>query len=158
MNQVIAQETKVEALSLYEQDIVLWVEDTVAKLKAQDFANVDLENLIEEVASVGISQRSQLLNRLIVLLEHLLKRLYVELPQDYNGWERTIRTQRRHLETLLEDSPSLKSIWSERFDRAWKSALKTVQEDYPKVTFPDRFPYASDVDTLLNQKYWEIKS
>ena len=38
-----------EALSLYEQDILLWVEDTVAKLKVRDFDQVDLENLIEEV-------------------------------------------------------------------------------------------------------------
>ena len=90
--------TNGKALSLYEQDILLWVEDTVAKLKVQDFENLDLDNLIEEVESLGISQRLQLLNRLTVLLEHLLKRLYVELPQDYNGWERTIRTQRRHLE------------------------------------------------------------
>lgn len=151
-------ETQVEALSLYEKDFLLWSEDTTAKLKARDFEHLDLENLIEEVESLSRSERSQLLNRLIVLLEHLLKRLYVPLPQDYNGWERTIRNQRRHLETLLEDSPSLKSIWSERFERAWKSALKTVQEDYPKVDFPDRFPYLTDVDTLLNKKYWEIKS
>ena len=144
--------------SLYEEDILLWSEDTAAKLKARDFEHLDLENLIEEVESLGISQRSQLLNRLIVLLEHILKRLYVESSQDYNGWERTIRTQRRHLETLLEDSPSLKSIWSERFDRAWKSALKTVQEDYPTVHFPDRFPYETDVDSLLNQKYWKVES
>ena len=147
-----------KALSLYEQDILLWVEDTVAKLKVQDFENLDLENLIEEVESLGISQRLQLLNRLTVLLEHLLKRLYVKLPQDYNGWERTIRTQRRYLENLLEDSPSLKSIWSERLDCAWKSALKAVREDYPQVSFPDRFPYATDVEALLSQKYWEIQS
>ena len=31
--------------SLYDQDILLWVEDTIAKLKAHDFANLDLENL-----------------------------------------------------------------------------------------------------------------
>jgi len=89
-----------ETLSLYEQDIVLWVEDTVAKLKAGDFANVDLENLIEEVESVGISQRSQLLNRLIVLFEHLLKRLYVNSECDYNGWDRTIRTQQMFVRNI----------------------------------------------------------
>ena len=147
-----------EALSLYEEDFLLWSEDTAAKLKARDFANVDLENLIEEVEDLGRSQKTELLSRLTRLLEHLLKRLYVHSPQDYRGWELIIRNQRTELEFLIEDSPSLRNIWSQRFDRAWKSALKTVQEDYPKVTFPDRFPYASDVDTLLNQKYWEIKS
>lgn len=77
---------------LYEQDILLWVEDTVAKLKARDFENLDLENLIEEVESLGISQKKELISRLIVILEHLLKRLYVNSPYDFNGWQRTIRT------------------------------------------------------------------
>nr|WP_019500448.1 DUF29 family protein [Pseudanabaena sp. PCC 6802] len=43
----------VKARSLYEQDILLWVEDTVAKLKSRDFQNLDIENLIEEVESLG---------------------------------------------------------------------------------------------------------
>jgi hypothetical protein len=101
--------------SLYDQDILLWVEDTVAKLKAHDFTNLDLENLIEEVESLGVSQKKELLNRLITLLEHLLKRIYVPLPNDYNGWERTIRNQRKKLEALLVEVPSLKTRWNIRF-------------------------------------------
>ena len=80
--------------SLYEKDILLWVEETVSQLKAKNFEHLDLEHLIEEVEALGISQKRELLSRLVVLLEHLLKRLYVDLPYDYNGWEKTIRTQR----------------------------------------------------------------
>ena len=36
-------------LSLYNQDILLWVEDTVAKLKAGNFHDLDIVNLIQEV-------------------------------------------------------------------------------------------------------------
>jgi hypothetical protein len=92
--------------SLYDQDILLWSEDTVAKLKARDFDHLDIEHLIEEVEALGISQKKELISRLIVLLEHLLKRLYVDLPNDYSGWERTIRTQRGELEVLLDAVPS----------------------------------------------------
>ena len=151
-------ETVTPKTSLYEQDFLLWSEETAAKLRARDFENLDLENLIEEVESLGRSDRKELLNRLVVIFEHLLKRLYVPLPEDYNGWERTIRTQRNRLIVLLKGSPSLKSIWQNNIEDAWTIALKTVREDYPKVTFPDRFPYATDVETLLNQKYWEIES
>ena len=165
MNQVTQQKRSlqthgeaVEALSLYEQDIVLWVEDTVAKLKAGDFANVDLVNLIEEVESVGVSQRRELFSRLNRLIEHLLKRLYVNSPENFNGWEQTIRHQRVELIKLLETSPSLKTQWEKNCEEAWKVALKNVKEDYLTINFPDRFPYPADVDTLLNQKYWEIKS
>ena len=87
--------------SLYEQDILLWVEDTVNKLKNHDFTNLDIDNLIEEVESLGISQKKELISRLMVLLEHLLKRLYVDLPYDYNGWERTIRNQRSEIDLLI---------------------------------------------------------
>ena len=72
--------------SLYEQDILLLVEDTVNKLKNHDFKNLDIDNLIEDVESLGISQKKELISRLMVLLEHLLKRLYVDLPYDYNAW------------------------------------------------------------------------
>jgi len=71
ISQERSSKTQVEALSLYEEDFLLWSEDTTAKLKARDFEHLDLENLIEEVESLSRSERSQLLNRLIVLLEHL---------------------------------------------------------------------------------------
>ncbi|MEY2977021.1 MAG: DUF29 domain-containing protein [Prochlorotrichaceae cyanobacterium] len=150
--------TELQKTSLYEQDFLLWSEDTVAKLRARDFENLDLENLIEEVESLGRSDRKELLSRLVVIFEHLLKRLYVQLPEDYNGWERTVRTQRTDLRFLIKSSPSLKSIWNEYVQEAWSVALETVREDYPQVTFPDRFPYSTDVETLLNQRYWEIES
>jgi hypothetical protein len=41
--------------AIYDHDILLWVESTVAKLKARDFENLDIDNLIEEVESLGIS-------------------------------------------------------------------------------------------------------
>ncbi|NEP58275.1 MAG: DUF29 domain-containing protein [Symploca sp. SIO2G7] len=140
---------------LYEQDILLWVEDTVAKLKARDFENLDLENLIEEVESLGISQKKELTSRLMVILEHLLKRLYVNSPYDFNGWERTIRTQCNNLELLLEDAPSLKTLWDASFDKAWKIALRTVREEHPQVNFPSQWPYSQQVETMLNHRFWE---
>jgi hypothetical protein len=140
---------------LYEQDILLWVEDTVAKLKARDFANLDLKNLIEEVESLGISQRKELTSRLMVILEHLLKRLYVNSPYDFNGWERTIRTQRNDFELLLEDAPSLKTLWDASFVKAWKIALRTVCEEYPQVNFPTQWPYSQQVEAMLNDRFWE---
>ena len=141
--------------SLYEQDILLWVEETVSKLKAKDFESLDLENLIEEVESLGISQKKELINRLIVLLEHLLKRLYVDLPYDYNGWERTIRTQRNNLQVLIKQVPSLKSRWESSLIDAWEIALKTVREEYSQINFPDRWPFSQKLEAMLNDRFWE---
>ena len=150
--------SQVEALSLYEQDFLLWSEDIATKLQARDFENLDLENLIEEVKSLGRSERRELLNRLTRLLEHLLKRLYVPSKWDYNGWELTIRNQRSAIRNLLKDSPSLKSVWEDNMNYAWQDALTNVKEAYPTIDFPDRFPYSTDVDQLLNKKYWQVES
>ena len=141
--------------SLYEQDILLWVEDTVNKLKNHDFKNLDLDNLIEEVESLGISQKKELISRLMVLLEHLLKRLYVDLPYDYNGWERTIRNQCSEIDLLITQIPSLKSRWDDSFFIAWGIALKMVRKEYRQVSFPDRWPYSQSVETILNEDFWE---
>ena len=143
--------------SLYEQDILLWVEETVAKLRAHDFENLDLENLIEEVESLGISQKKELISRLITLLEHLLKRLYVDIPYDYNGWERTIRNQRNELQVLIKQVPSLKTRWDDSFADAWEIALKTVHEEYREVKFPDRWEFSSDLQIMLSERFWETE-
>jgi len=141
--------------SLYEQDILLWVEDTVKKLKSRDFKNLDIDNLIEEVESLGISQKKELISRLIVLLEHLLKRLYIDLPYDYNGWERTIRNQRSEIDLLISQVPSLKSRWDISFDDAWIRALSKVKKEYRQVSFPDRWPYSQSLEAILNEDFWE---
>jgi hypothetical protein len=84
--------------SLYDRDFLQWIEDTVAKLKVRNFAEIDLENLIEEIEALGRSQRKELKSRLLVLLEYLLKRLYVDSSCDYRGWENTIFEQRQQIE------------------------------------------------------------
>ena len=71
--------------SLYESDFLRWTQDTVAKLKARDFDHLDLENLIEEVETLGRSEKQELESRLETLLAHLLKRVYVDLPDCFKG-------------------------------------------------------------------------
>lgn len=149
--------TQTITTTLYNVDYLLWTEETIAKLRARDFDRVDLENLIEEIEDLGRSQKRELKQRLKTLLEHLLKRLYVDMPQEFNGWERTIREQRQQIKLELMDSPSLKSIWEKSFDLAWQFALETVCDDYPQFAFPDTWQFKRHIDAILNIKFWEIK-
>ena len=149
MTQVIASK------SLYESDFLLWTQDTIAKLKAKNFEDVDLENLLEEIEALGNSYRDELESRLETLIEHCLKRLCVDMPQEFNGWERTIREQRRRLKRRLQKTPSLKTIWDESVLEAFEFALETVRDDYPQYQFPDTWQFGRDIDSILNQESWK---
>jgi hypothetical protein len=141
--------------TLYEQDLVAWFDDTVAKLKQKRFDEIDVDSLVEEVEGLAGRDRRELENRLNVLLVHLLKRLYVGSLNDYRGWELTIREQRKQIQTLLKQSPSLRNSLIEVFPDVWQSALSEIQEDYPKTQFPDEWQYSTEIDVLLNEKFWE---
>ncbi|MBJ7899614.1 MAG: DUF29 family protein [Cyanobacteria bacterium RI_101] len=140
--------------ALYDQDILLWSEETVAQLQRREFENLDLEHLIEEIEALGVSQKKELTSRLIVLLEHLLKRLYVNLPNDYNGWERTIRTQRGELEVLFDAAPSLRRRWEASFAQAWRIALKNTRKEYPATAFPSEWGDDRAIESILNKDFW----
>jgi hypothetical protein len=121
--------------NLYDEDFYLWVEDTVSKLKARDNENLDWENLIEEIESLGKSQRKTVRVFLVRLLEHLLKRCYVPMSDCYRGWEIEIRNFRQRLQIELEDSPSLKNFILEILDKSYQMALENVRDGYPDVYF-----------------------
>ncbi|MFM7382196.1 MAG: DUF29 domain-containing protein [Microcystaceae cyanobacterium] len=144
--------------TLYDQDFFLWTEDVVSKLKKQDFEHLDLENLIEEIESLGKSQQKEIKSRLRVLLSHLLKRMYVDIPDCFDGWENTIKTQRADIEDELQDMPSLKRFWNDFFTWAWRKALFDVRLEYEKkgFHFPDEWPFDHDIDTLLTTDFWKL--
>ncbi|NCR00351.1 MAG: DUF29 domain-containing protein [Microcystis aeruginosa L211-101] len=147
--------TLAKVKNLYDQDFALWIEATVKQLKSGDLSQVDLENLIEEVESLGKSQRKAVDNFLTRLLEHLLKRCYVVLPDCYRGWEIEIRNFRKELKKEFKYSPSLKRFMIEILEECYREALEAVKEDYPDSNFPDVCPFAEDIDGLLNHKFWE---
>ena len=149
--------TLAKVKNLYDQDFALWIEKTVKQLKSGDLSQVDLENLIEEVESLGKSQRKAVDNFLTRLLEHLLKRCYVVLPDCYRGWEIEIRNFRKELKKEFKYSPSLKRFMIEILEECYREALEAVKEDYPDSIFPDVYPFSNDIDGLLNHKFWQDK-
>ncbi len=50
-------QVKAKPTVLYDADYQLWLDQTVAQLKARDFSNLNLENLIEEIESLGKSDK-----------------------------------------------------------------------------------------------------
>jgi len=112
--------------SLYDADYQRWLEQTVIQLKAKNFSNLDLEHLIEEIESLGKSEKRAISNYLIRLCEHLLKLQYwqSERNQCFRGWDLEITNFRLQIQAILQDSPSLKNYLRENFLSAYSNARK----------------------------------
>jgi hypothetical protein len=143
------------SLSLYDRDLDLWLVTAIAQLKAGDFHNLDVENLIEELEGLSGSNKREVETRLKRLLEHILKRCYVDMPDCYRGWLLTIFEQRDELKMLLRQSPSLKRHFLKMFDDCFENSLKRLKIEYPEYQFPDIWQFGRDIDTMLNADFWD---
>jgi hypothetical protein len=141
-------------LTLYDRDLDLWLEMAIAQLKARDFHNLDIENLIEELEGLSGSNKREIETRLKRLIAHILKRHYVDSPDCFRGWEVTIINQRDELKKLLRQSPSLKPHFLRMFDDSFDTALEMTKTEYDQTTFPDTWQFSRDIDAVLNVKFW----
>ena len=141
--------------SLYESDLNLWLEQTIAQLKIGDLPNLDITNLIEELEGLAGRDRRELESRLERLLEHILKSCYVDLPDCDRGWVVTILHQRSELRKILKQSPSLKRVFSDAFAESFSTALSIVRIEYIQTNFPNTWQFSQDIDAILSINFWE---
>lgn len=113
-------------LSLYDVDYQIWLNKTLVQLQNHDFENIDLENLIEELSSLGKSDKNAISSYLLRLCEHLLKVKYweTEREQCIRGWNLEILNFRIQIQERLEDSPSLRNFLQDNFTKQYKNARK----------------------------------
>jgi Domain of unknown function DUF29 len=142
----------VNTQNLYEQDFYLWIETTAKQLKAGKFAEIDLENLIEEIESMGRSEKHALESHLVILLMHLLKYKY-QPEKITNSWKSTIREHRWRLTRSFKDSPSLKTYFQEVFIECYQDARKLASDEtgLELDIFPVESPF--NTDECLNSDF-----
>jgi hypothetical protein len=123
-------QTQIPLKILYDQDYYLWLQNTIDQLGSGQISSLDLDNLIEELASMGKSERRALESLLTQLLEHLLKLAYWEAEREYNqrGWKNEIRNFRLQIKKILQDSPSLKLYLAEVFPECYQDACNLFSD------------------------------
>lgn len=97
---------KPRRLAGYKDDFFLWTQQQATLLSERRFAELDLAHLIDEVASVGRSEKREIQSRLTALLVHLVKWKYQPRLR-CSSWTNTIVEQRLSIGLALADSPSL---------------------------------------------------
>ncbi|MES2017889.1 MAG: DUF29 domain-containing protein [Pseudomonadota bacterium] len=120
----------------YERDFALWIETQLEILRARKFEQLDLDNVIEELADMGKDHRRELRSRLEVLLIHLLKCQF-QAEHKSRSWLSTIRAQRSELHSLLAQSPSLKGAVDAYATDAYPAAVERAAIEI----FPSENPF-----------------
>ena len=136
----------------YDKDFYAWALGNASLLRQGSLSEIDIENIAEELESMGKSEKRELLNRLAVLMAHLIKWMY-QVQRRGKSWELTIKEQRFEIADLLADSPSLKSELEKQMAHAYQKALILAEKEtgLPKKTFGKECPFS--LKQLLNQKY-----
>ncbi len=141
------------ALNLYDTDFYAWTQEQAKLIKAKAFDKLDLTHLLDEVESMGNQNKTELRNRLSVLLMHLLKWKYQPMLQS-KSWTLTIVQQRSDIEDLIDDNPSLKHFLPDLFVKAYKKAVNfaIAETGLRKSEFPESSEWT--IEQVLNDEFF----
>jgi hypothetical protein len=152
MNIPVIEKSVNELSCLYEKDFFLWLKTTAQLLKEGKFNELDTANLVEEVEGMGRSEKRSVTSNLEVLLMHLLK--YKYQPQKRSqSLLLTIYEHRDRIIQVLEESPSLKRYYQEKFLPCYQKARKmaSIETGLNITIFPEDCPF--ELELILTEDY-----
>ena len=141
--------------TLYTQDFYAWTQEQAARLEARQFDALDIVNLVDEVISLGASERRALGSHLIILVLHLLKwRYQPDGRLTSHSWSDSIRNARIQIDLLVETSPSLRPLLPEILTRYYPKARRLAADEthLALVTFPEACPWS--IERLLDYDFF----
>ena len=140
-------------ISNYDVDFYAWTHEQAALLRAGKLSIADIENIAEEIESMGRTEKRELINRLSVLLLHLLK--WKRQPRRRGAsWEAPIKVQRLRLAGHLRDNPSLKAKLGEAIEAAYEVARveAAAETGLAETDFPATSPW--DFGQIMKDDFW----
>ncbi|MBM3224437.1 MAG: DUF29 domain-containing protein [Candidatus Tectomicrobia bacterium] len=140
---------------LYEQDFYAWTQAQATLLEARQWESLDLPHLVEEISTLGASERRALGSHLKQLVMHLLKwRYQPEGRLTSHSWRASIRHARDEIAQVLEESPSLQRTVPTLLARRYPAARLLAHDEtgLPLATFPETCPWT--VMQILTDDFW----
>ena len=118
--------TQTNFKKLYELDSYLWLEKTIEVLKTQNLNDLDIENLIEELESLGKRDFNKVRNLLRQIIIHVLLLEYwtEEYDRNYRHWRGEIVAFRDDLQQNL--TTSLRNKLIQENEEIYSVALNVV--------------------------------
>ena len=129
----------------YETDFFAWTQAQAAALRATRPNNIDWANIAEELETMGRSERREVENRIRLILTHLLQWRYQSWMRT-PSWRHTLRVQRRDLEKVLRESPSLRPSIPDAVRDEYEAALRDAyfETGLRHGALPENCPFSPD--------------
>jgi len=124
---------------IYETDFYQWTMQQAAALKERQFENLDWENLVEEIETLGRSDYNAVSSLVMRQIEHRLKIDYTPLEQYYKKWN--IEIQAFKIAIKRKISPSMKPKLAKDLAEIYQDAVSLVSLEYG-VELPQQCPYS----------------
>jgi hypothetical protein len=146
---MMATRIKPAPKALYNEDFYVWTQRQAELLRARKFEDLDLDHLIEEVAELGDTKLSAVLNNARVVMEHLLNLQHSPATDPRHGWRATVLEHRSRLE--IELTPRLAQIMNAELPRMYRLARRSATvsmrdrgEHAAADALPETCPYTAD--------------
>lgn len=135
----------------YEHDFYAWTQEQAELLRSGKHSALDIENLVEEIESMGRREKHELISRLAVLIAHLLKWQYQKALRS-RSWTLTIREQRDEIIEHLEENPSLIPKLEAGLKKSYRRALLKAEKETGIGSFPEECPYS--LNQILDAEFF----
>jgi hypothetical protein len=137
----------------YDTDFYAWANEQASLLRSGKLTQADIPHIAEEIESMGRTEKRELVNRLAVLLAHLLKwRFQPNLRS--RSWNLTIIEQRDDVADHMADNPSLKAKLNEAMTAAYRKAVIAAAKEtaFDRKDFPSSCPWS--FEQAMDAEFW----
>jgi hypothetical protein len=114
------------AKTLYGTDFAEWSAQTAELLRQGRFDEIDIENVAEEIRSLGDSQFQGARSQLRRMLMQLIKQK-IQPERDGASWRGSIVNAQREILDAIDSSPSLRRRLADRLGETYSQAIKDAR-------------------------------
>jgi len=140
-----------KSTSSYDKDFFGWCKNQSDLLKKKEYSKVDWENVIDEIESLGRSEKRTITSFLSIYFLHLLKKKYQ--PNLYcRSWELSIKYSHEDFLKELSKNPGMKPKLEEIRVDAYKDAIREACKEtgLDESIFPKKCPWS--ISEILKEK------
>jgi Domain of unknown function DUF29 len=130
------------AKTLYGTDFAEWSAQTAELLRQRRFDEIDIENVAEEIRSLGDSQFQGARSQLRRMLMHLIKQK-IQPERDGASWRASIVSARREILDAIDSSPSLRRRLADRLEQTYLQAIQDARDEtgLEAAELPEECPF-----------------